>query len=242
MNEGVSLGEIEVVQRHVFEALVASSARTTLSKDQQDAMLAQACLEACHILDRWVSSPVWEEVRPAGRGPIADVIPDWQLVRPFLEPLSAALTRIGERQPAVSGMPEVGDPEAYIDEIIKRAESTGRRHRKFGREELYAEATHRIRVLQSSVCAAASDFAKESKKGSKTRARLRSAARTVLKQVGGFLFGAALIMVGVTQPALAHNAPVWAHEAVNVVLVHQAAHAAQPSVRVAPPQLGPRLG
>lgn len=238
MNEEVSLGEIEVVQRHVYEALLGSSARTTLSEDQQDAMLAQACAEACDVLDRWVSSPAWEGLRPAGRGPIADVIPDWQLVRPFLEPLSAALTRINERRPAVSGMPEIGDPEAYIDQLIKRAEATGRRHRKFGREELYAEATDRIKLLRSSVCAVAGDFAK----GSKTRSRLRAVARSVLKQVGVFLLSATLIMVGVTPQALAHDIPGIGHEVVKVVFVHQAAHTAQPALRVAPPQLGPQLG
>jgi hypothetical protein len=238
MGEGVSLDEIEVVQWHVQEALTRTTARTTLSEEEQDTLLSQACAEACDILERWVTGSAWEGLRPAGRGPIADVIPDWQRVRPFLEPLSRALSRISERRPGVTGMPEIKDPEAYVDQLIKQAESTGRRHRRFDREELYAEATQRIKVLQSSVCAVAGDFAK----GSKTRARVRAVARTVLKQVGGFLFGAALIMVGVTQPALAHAAPVLLHEAVKVVFVHQAAQAAQPSVRVAPPQLGPRLG
>jgi hypothetical protein len=90
MRESVSLAEIEVAQRHVIEALLASGAQTTLSEDKQDSMLAQACAEACGILHRWVKSPAWEQLRPAGRGPIADVIPDWQAVRPFLRPLSEA--------------------------------------------------------------------------------------------------------------------------------------------------------
>jgi hypothetical protein len=238
MSEGVSLGEIEVVQRHVIEAFVGSSARTTLSEEQQDGLLAQACVEACDLLDRWVDSPAWKGLRPTGRGPIADVIPDWQRVRPFLEPLSAALSRISERRPAVSGMPQIGDPEAYIDELIKQAESTGRRHRGFNREELYAEATERIKVLRSSVCTVAGDFAK----GSKNRSRRRAVARSVLKAVGGFLLSASIILVGMTPQAMAHDIPEWGHEAINVLLVHHAGQAAQPSVRIAPPQLGPELG
>jgi hypothetical protein len=231
MPEDVSLTEIELVQQHVIEALLGSDKRTTLSEEKQDGLLAQACTEACGILDRWVESSAWEELRPKTRGPIADIIPDLQAIRPLLQPVSKALSRMNERRPTATGMPEIGDPEAYIDEIIKRAESTGRRHRRFDREQLYAEATDRIKLLRSSVCAVAGDFAK----GSKNRARLRAAARSVLKWVGGFLLSAALITAGVTPQALAH-------EAVKVVFVHQAAQTAQPSVRVAPPQLGPRLG
>ena len=57
MREGVSLDEIEVVQKHVIEALVRSDARSTLSDDEQDRELSQACAEACGILDRWVNGP-----------------------------------------------------------------------------------------------------------------------------------------------------------------------------------------
>lgn len=238
MREGVSLGEIEVVQRHVIEALLASRAQTTLSDEKQDSLLAQACAEACGILDRWVKGPAWEWLRPAARGPIADVSPDWRAVRPFLLRLSEALSRMSERRPAVSGISSIGDPGAYVDELIRQAELTGRRHRLFNRDDLYAEATERIKVLRSSVCAAASDF----DKGTKNRARRRAVARTVLKAVGGFLLSASLIMVGATPQAMAHDMPEWGHEAVKVLLVHHAGQTAQPSVRIAPPQLGPELG
>lgn len=238
MREGVSLDEIEVVQKHVIEALVRSDARSTLSEDEQDRALGQACAEACGILDRWVKGPAWAGLRPASRGPIADVIPDWQAVRPFLQPLGEALSRISERRPTVSGIAPIGDPEAYVDELIKQAESTSRRHRGFKRDELYAEATKRIADLRTSVCAVASDF----HKGTKNRARRRAIARTVLKHVGGFLLSASLIMVGVTPQAMAHDMPAWGHEAVNLVLVHHAGQAALPAVRMAPPQLGAELG
>jgi hypothetical protein len=42
----------------------------------------------------------------------------------------------------------------------------------------------------------------------------------------------------VTTQAAAHDV----REAVSVVFAHQAAHTAQPTVRVAPPQVGPQLG
>ena len=232
MREGVSLDEIEVVQKHVIEALVRSDARSTLSEDEQDRALGQACAEACGILDRWVKGPAWEGLRPASRGPIADVIPDWQAVRPFLRPLSEALSRISERRPAVSGIAPIGDPEAYVDELIKQAESTGRRHRGFNRDELYAEATKRIEDLRTSVCAVASDF----HKGTKNRARRRAITRTVLKHVGGFLLSASLIMVGVTPQAMAHDMPEWGHEAVNVLW--SITRGRRPSPRCAWPRRG----
>jgi hypothetical protein len=238
MHESVSLEEIEVVQRHVIEALLASGAQTTLSEEKQDSLLAQACAEACGILQRWLKSPSWKELRPASHGSIADVIPDWEAVRPFLRPLSEALSRISERRPAVAGISSIGDPEAYVNELINQVKSTGRRHRDFSRDELYAEATDRINVLQSSVCAVAGDFAK----GTKNRERRRAIARSVLKAVGGFLLSASLIMVGATPQAMAHDIPELGHEAVKVLLVHHAGQTAQPSVRMAPPRLGPELG
>jgi hypothetical protein len=238
MSENVSLDEVEAVRRDVADALVRSSARSTLSEQKQDELLAQACTEVCDILAGWANSPAWEGLRPVGRGPIADVIPDWQRVRPFLESLGTTLPRLTERRPGVFGMPEIGDPKAYIDQLIKQAESTARLYRRFSREELFEEATNRIQVLQSSVCGAAANFVK----GSKTRAQRRAIARSVLKAAGSFLLSAALIMGGVTPQALAHDIPQWGHEAVKVLFVHQAAQTAQPAVRVAPPQLGPRLG
>jgi hypothetical protein len=238
MSGNVSVDEIEATRRHVYDALLGSSARSTLSEQKQDELLAQACAEACDVLDRWVNSPAWEGLRPAGRGPIADNIPDWQRLKPFLEPLAATLSRLSERQPGVTGMPEIGEPKAYIDQLIKQAESTGRFYRRFTREELFKQATDRIQVLKSSVCGAAANFAK----GSKTRAQRRAIARSALKAAGSFLLSAALIMGGITPQALAHDIPVWGHEAVKVLFVHHAAQTAQPAVRVAPPELGPRLG
>jgi hypothetical protein len=238
MRENVSLDEIAAVRRHISDALLASSARSTLPEEKQDELLAQACAEACDILDRWVNGSAWEGLRPANRGPIADVIPDWPRLRPFLEPLGATLSRLCERRPGVGELPEIGDPQAYINHLIDQAESTARHYRGFGREELFKQATDRIKVLRSSVCGAAADFAK----GTKTRAKRRALARSALKAAGGFLLSAALILGGVTPQALAHDIPVWGHEAVKVLFVHHAAQTAQPAVRVTPPQLGPHLG
>ena len=234
----VRLAEIVKVQDNILNALVRTNPPTTLSEDEQDSLLAQACSQACAILDRWVNGTHWAELRPKAGGAIADVIPDWQAIRPFLAPLGVTLGRMTERRPSMAGIPELGKPEKYIDDLITQTESTCRRYPRLARKELYSEATTRIKTLQSSVCAIAGDFAK----GAKNRARLRAAARTALKRAAGFLFSAALISIGLTQPAVAHDLTVAVHEAVSVAFVHQAAHTAQPTVRVAPPQLGTHLG
>ncbi len=238
MPENVSLDDIEGVRRHIADALLGSSTRSTLPPERQDELLAQACAEACDVLERWVNGPVWAGLRPAGHGPIADVIPEWQRIRPFLEPLGVTLSRIDKRQPGLDGLPQIGDPQEYIGQLIEQAEATGRRYRRFDREELFKQATESIKLLQASVCGAAADFAK----GSKTRGQRRARARSALKAAQGFLLSAALIMVGITPQALAHDVPQWGHEAVKVLFTHHAAQAAQPTLRVAPPQLGPKLG
>jgi hypothetical protein len=234
----VRLAEIERVQGHILDALVRTNPPTTLSADEQDRELAQACSEACGILGSWLDSPAWKGQQPKVRGPIADVIPDWRAIRPFLAPLGVTVSRMTERRPSVAGIPAFGKPEVYIDELISLTDVTSRRYPEFTRDQLYKQATKKIEDLRSSVCALAADFAT----GSKNRARLRAAARTALKWAAGFLFSAALITVGLTQQAVAHDLSAGVHEAVSIALVHQAAHAAQPTVRVAPPQLGPHLG
>jgi hypothetical protein len=238
MNDVVRLAEIELVQQHIIDALVRTNQPTTLSEDDQDRVLSQACAEACGILDRWLNSPAWDDLRPKGRGPIADIIPDWQAIRPFLDPLGPVINRMREHRRTATGLEEIDDPEAYIDDLIAQTKVTGRRNPGFDRQHLYEEASERINHLRSTVCVIAGDFAK----GAKNRSRLRAAARSALKKVGLFLVSAALISAGVTTTAAAHDMSAAAHEAVSVVFVHQAAHAAQPTVRVGSAQVGPQLG
>jgi hypothetical protein len=237
----VRLAEIEMVQDHILKALVRTNPPTMLSEDEQDQLLAQACSEACGILGRWIESLAWKGLEPKARGPITEVIQDWTAIRPFLARVGVTLSRMSERRPSVTGIPEIRTAEKYVDDLIKDIESTSRRHPRFTRKELYDEAHDRISRLRSTVCEIASDFAKDTP-GGKNRARLRAAARTVLKKAAGFLFSAALISIGLTQQAVAHDLSAAAHEAVSIVFVHQAAHTAQPTVRVAPPQAGAHLG
>ena len=51
------------------------SPSSTLSADEQDALLAQACAEACDVLGRWLASSSWEALEAAGPGRAAATPP-----------------------------------------------------------------------------------------------------------------------------------------------------------------------
>ena len=236
MADGISTGLIETVQRHIYDALVQTSERSTLPGDEQDKLLAQACAEACDVLTSWLASPEWAALAPSGRGPIADAIPDWERIRPFLDPLRDTLAAIAQRQKDLPAVREIGDPARYVDGIIAAAGQTARRFRRFDRQELFAEATGRVGRLRTDVCALAGDL-----KGQTATAERRKKARSVLGKVAGLLLTLSLTMAGAGPHDVAQHIPQWGHEAVKVLVVHQVARTAQPQVTVAPPRLGPRV-
>jgi len=48
-------------------------------------------------------------------------------------------------------------------------------------------------------------------------------------------------MAGANPHDVRQNIPDWGHEADKVLVVHHVAESAQPSVRIAPPRLGPQV-
>jgi hypothetical protein len=244
MTDGISTGRIEAVQRDIYEALARSSEGSLLPEEEQDRLLAQACIEACDVLARWQNGPEWQELCPAGRAPIADAIPEWERVRPFLEPLRETLAAVAQRQNDLPVMRDIGDPDHYIDEIVAAAEKTARRFRGFERQKLFAEASRRMDRLRTDVCGLASEFREDlarQTKSSEKRAAWRKRARFVLKKLPGLLLTLSLAMAGASPATMQQNIPQWGHEAVKVLVVHHVAETAQPGVRLAPPRLGPQL-
>lgn len=240
MADGISAGTIEAVQRHIYDALARTSEGSLLPEAEQDRLLAQACAESCSVLGGWLGSPEWAAARPAGRAPIADAIPDWQRVRPFLDPLKEALTEIAQRQEGLPGALKIGDPDAYIDRVIKAAGETARRFRRYDRQALFEEATGRISSLRDDVCALAGDLQGETRSTEK-RAERRKKTRSVLGKVAGLLLTLTLTMTGAGPHDVAQHMSEWSHEAVKVLVVHHVAQTAQPQLKLAPPRLGPRL-
>jgi hypothetical protein len=237
MTDGISAGRIEAVRLHIYDALAQTSERSVLPEKDQDRLLAQACAEACDVLARWLESPEWKAQCPAGRAPIADAIPEWERVKPFLDPLRETLAAIAERQKDLPVIQEIGDPDRYIDRIVEAAEETARRYRRYDRQALFKTATDRVSDLRTEVCELAGDL-----KSQTTRTERRKKARSVLGKVAGLLLTLSLTMAGASPATMAQNVPAWGHEAVKVLFVHHIAETAQPQVRMAPPQLGPQVG
>lgn len=236
MADGISAGRIEAVQRDIYDALARTTERSVLPEEEQDRLLAQACAEACDVLTSWLGSPQWEALCPSGRAPIADAIPEWERVKPFLDPLKETLAAIARRQENLPAAGAIGDPAGYIDGIIAAAEQTARRFRRFDRQKLFQDATGRVSSLRDDVCALSGDLTDRT-----TSAERRKKARSVLVKAAGLLLTLILTMAGAGPHDVAQHIPEWGREAVKVLMVHQVAQTAQPTARITPPRAGPRM-
>ncbi len=236
MAGSVSLDMIDAVQRHIYDALARTSAESVLPEDEQDRLLAQVSVEACDVLTRWLGSFQWNELSPSGGGPIGDAIPEWERVKPFLNPLKETLARITDRQRNIQGSREIPDPAAYVDRALEAAERTGRRYRRHKRAELFKLAANRIDSLRTEVCSLATGL-----RDSTRSADRRKRARSVLAKVAGLMLTLSLAMAATTPGQMRQNIPEWGHDAVKLLLVHNIAEAAQPGVPIALPQPGPQI-
>jgi hypothetical protein len=241
----VSPEMIDVVRRDIYVALAQTTDLSTLPAEEQDRLLAQACAEACEILGTWINSPEWKALAPSGaaaREPIAGAVADWHRVKPFLVPVREMLGRVSVRQGPDTA--DIEDPSAYVDDMIAAAQATGRRHRRLNRQDLYDDATDKTRNLQQRVCEIAREFRDERdrQQSEQHRAERRSRARGLLKTIGGVLLAVGLAMAGASPGAVRQNIPEWGHDIVQVLVVHNVAHTAAPTARIAPPRAGPRPG
>lgn len=244
MAGSISPGMIEAVQRDIYDALARTSSHSTLPEEEQDKLLAQACAEACDILGGWVNSPFWKELAPArasAKKPIADATADWKRVRPFLDPLEETVDRISARLRGVPGVPEIKDASGYIAAVVESVDNTIRRYRRLDGQQLYDDATAKMQALKDQVCGLASEL-RTQVDDTKKKTERRSRARRILGTVAGVLLSVSLAMAGAGPSAVRQNIPEWGRDAVQVLVVHHIAETAAPTMRVAPPRVGPRLG
>jgi hypothetical protein len=255
MADSMNPDVINAARQRITGALASTSEHSTLPDDEQDALLAQACAEACDVLGSWLESTSWARLSPAeafGRRTVADCIADWERLRPFLPSVGEALARIAGRQGNVPGAPQVEDPATYVDKLIRNATYTARRNRRLDGQGLYQTATSRLGDLRNRACKIASDFAEDTLKrasdehdAAKTadearrRKERKKRARSLLLAVANVML---TIVVTTSPAAVRQNVPEWGHDVVQVLFVHQIAHTAAPTVSIAPPQVGPRLG
>jgi DNA-binding SARP family transcriptional activator len=248
---------IETVRHHINDALARTSDSSTLSEDAQDAELAQASAEGCDLLTQWLGSFEWEQLRPAGSAPISDAIPEWERIRPFLDPLVEAMARFSQRQNKTREERNSPDPAAHIDEVLRAASRTARRYKRYDRGQLFVEAGQRTQDLRDEVCGLAAEFKaeqaanftakkkeaeteKESKEAEAKKADRRRRVRKVLGTIVTLLT-VSLALASASPHDMQQNIPQWGHEAVKVLMVYDIAHTAQPGVQVTPPRLGPRV-
>ena len=246
----VSPGMIDAVQSHIYDALARTTEHSILTDEQQDRLLAQASIESCDLLSAWLDGPDWHELRPSVKGTLADIIPDWERMRPFLDPLRDTLIRFSQRQTVVA----IGDPDEYIDRIIKDAESTARRYRRLDPQQLFETATKGLGALRTTICRLAGELTSdlEARAGdlqtqandAETKRKRKDRRKKVLSVLGTIatvLLSVSLAMAGANPHDVRQNIPDWGHDAVNVLVVHHVAASAQPGVRIAPPRLGPQV-
>jgi hypothetical protein len=228
----VTIDRIAVVQAHITEAVTRTSARSTLSEQEQNKLLAQSCAEACDLLKDWLADAWWDRSRPSSDTPIREVVPTQKELASFLGPmLKASLAR------ARQGGVDV--PDALVDEAREKVAATARRFPRMGRQQLFRQAADRVRTLQEEVCGLASQI------GAATRsAAWRRKARKALGKVSGLLLAVTLAMTSAGPHAVAQNTAEWGHAAVRaaeVITVHYIADRAEPNLRVAPSYSGPQI-
>jgi hypothetical protein len=232
---------VEVLRWHIYDSLARTTEHSTLPAEEQDRLLAQVCAEACDVIGSWVKSQNWKEMRSSGDGTVADVIPDLKRVRPFLDPLKKALDRISEGD-RCGNRGAAEDAQRHIDRAIAAAEYSGRRYRGLTQSQLFIQATKRVEDLRKSLCDLAAEFKNDLDRHAddqQKRAKRRKRASILLGQVVPFLVSVSLALASASPAVMRQNIPEWGHDAVKVLLVHHVAETAQPSVRIAPPRVGP---
>lgn len=237
----VTIERVAMVQAHILDATLKTSADSTLSAPEQDRLLAQSCAEACGLLRDWLGSGWFGQVRPTDDRPLAEAVPTAEQFTRFLGPIF---------ENALSHAAQAGitiDTSALQDARVKVA-ALARRYRRMKRRELFDAAEERVSALRDEVCQVATRLGNMLQAGEEPGPRaeqLRHRARRALTTVRNFLPALALAMagamLGVGPHQMAQNVSEWGHEAASVVLVHHVAELARPTVRVAPPRMGPQV-
>jgi hypothetical protein len=228
----VTVERVAAVQSGILDAVLKTSPRSVLSRDEQDQLLAQMCAEACDLLGDWLISDWFQEARPSADSLLAAAVPGPDQFAALLGPVFGdALARLAQRGVEVT--------YAQLEQARNGVAALARRHRRMKRADLIEVAQHRVQDLTSEVCRAASQM-------KRAPAAFRSRTKRTLKKVAAFLptvaltMGAAMLGVGPHQMEL--SVSEWIHDAAQVVVVYHLADLAQPGIRISPPATGPRVG
>jgi hypothetical protein len=239
----VTIDRIDGVRRDIADAVNRTAEGSLLPEPEQQRLLAQACAETCALLTDWVSSPQWEELRPAHEVLLSETLADQERFRQLLGPLFAdAMERtLKGSDGAGERARRIDEARAEADKTVRDALATSRRYRRLSTEQVFAAAVVRVGKLRDEVCQLARELSGPQRDPARLNRWLRQ-ARTQLRKAGKFLLTLTVtLMVTVPGPGpVVHDLDTWAHDA-KAVMVHELAAQAQPGVRVAPPSPGPRL-
>lgn len=237
----VTIERVAMVQAHILDATLRTSADSALSGPEQDRLLAQSCTEACDLLRDWLGSGWFGQPRPSDDGLLADAVPTAEQFTQFLGPIFEDALRHAAQAGITIDVAGLQDARVQVAALA-------RRYRRMKRRELFEAAEERVGALRDEVCQVAARLREMPQAGEEPDPRaeqLRHKAQRALKKVRNFLPAVALTvagaMLGVGPHQMAQSVSEWGHEAARVVVVHHIADLAQPAVRVGPPRAGPRV-
>ncbi|MGA2829794.1 MAG: hypothetical protein ABSF03_27205 [Streptosporangiaceae bacterium] len=237
----MTIDRVAMVQAHILDAILKTSGNSALPGPEQDRLLAQSCAEACDLLGDWLGSGWFRRARPADDGLLADAAPTAGQFAEFLGPIfEDALTRAAQAGVTI----DVSD----LQDARAKVAGLARRYRRMRSRELCAAAEGRVGALRDEVCQAATQLREmlqtADEQGPRAE-RSRHKARRALQKVKGLLPAVALTvagaMLGVGPHQMAQSVSEWGHDAARVVAVYHIADLAQPTVRMAPPRIGPQV-
>jgi len=226
----VTIERIAAVHAHITETVIKTAEHSTLSTEEQASLLAQSCTEACDLLTDWLADePWWAGQRPRD-GTIADSVPDQQDYVRLLDPMFRDAFATARKH-------GIAIPDSYFEDARKRVADTARRHRKMQSPQLFESARQRVGMLRDEICKLAGEL--------RTSPTRRQRAVRLLRNVRQALVTIAvpivLAMVAASPHQMSADVTAWRHDVATVMVIHEVAYNAQPSLQIAPPQPGPRI-
>ncbi len=226
----------EVTEAQVFrqrlliaEALDGTAPGTSLPEAEQNRLLAECCAGSCELLQDWLTSPFWDQLRPRRDWTIADYVPDEEITAYLNGRLATVLERAGQDGPAVS--------VSAVEEARAAMAATAQRHRRMRPDQLYRIAGQRVRKLAREVCALAGhlrDTTRQAEAATPQAASRRKRARAALAKVGAVLLPIALFMASTGPQQTTQVLSEWGHEAVHAFVLYETAVHAEPGMSITP--------
>jgi hypothetical protein len=235
----VTAERIADVHKRIVEAINRTSERSTLSKRQQSALLGQSCAEICDLLEDWLKSSWWDEMR-SSRSARDRLWHLWSSTdaspgeftpsqRRFEELLGQAMRDVLVRAATQCRIDISGSD---IDHARAALKGTALRYPWMTRQELFRDANSRVETLKNEVCQLAARL-----RGLIRTAGAREKARAVLMKAAGLLIAFILAIAGFSPGDAGRHLGEWGRdivEVIRVITIYHIAERAEPNRPVEP--------